>query len=127
MVHGLVAGPSSEEALGLLPVSFWERLDRLSPGLPARRRFGDGWRCGTVTPGRPERTGLMVHDASGVDGPDWRTRGERQMEGTAEQVVGIDNRLEIQQDGTMAVVTPGLADGSRGALDKGEERIPADT
>ncbi|KAJ1149081.1 hypothetical protein NDU88_001899 [Pleurodeles waltl] len=82
-----------------------------------------------VTSGRPDRTSLAGHRASGVDGPDWRTRGESQMEGTAEQVVDIDtdNRIEIQQDGTMSVVTPGLADGSRGALVQVAERIPADT
>ncbi|KAJ1091326.1 hypothetical protein NDU88_004453 [Pleurodeles waltl] len=82
-----------------------------------------------VTPRRPERSSLAVHCASGVDGPDWRTRGESQVEGTAEQVVDIDtdHRMESQQDGTMAVVTPELADGSRGALDHGAQRIPADT
>ncbi|KAJ1167114.1 hypothetical protein NDU88_007507 [Pleurodeles waltl] len=74
-----------------------------------------------VAPDRPERTILTVHRASGAASSDWRTRGERQMRGTAEQVVDIDtaNRVEIQQDGTMAVVTPGLADGSVGTLDQG--------
>ncbi|KAJ1156334.1 hypothetical protein NDU88_009058 [Pleurodeles waltl] len=38
MVHGLVAEPSREEALGLLRGTFWERPVCLSPGLPARRQ-----------------------------------------------------------------------------------------
>ncbi|KAJ1091325.1 hypothetical protein NDU88_004452 [Pleurodeles waltl] len=38
MVQGLVAGPSSEETLGLLRGTFWEHQDCPSPGLPARRR-----------------------------------------------------------------------------------------
>ncbi|KAJ1176519.1 hypothetical protein NDU88_001797 [Pleurodeles waltl] len=37
MVQGLVTGPTSEEALGLLHGTFWEHPDHLSPGLPARR------------------------------------------------------------------------------------------
>ncbi|KAJ1080586.1 hypothetical protein NDU88_000781 [Pleurodeles waltl] len=68
-----------------------------------------------------------VHRASGVDGPDWRTRVDSQVEGTAAQVVATDtdHRIEIQQDGTMALVTPGSANGSNGELEQGAERIPA--
>ncbi|KAJ1150047.1 hypothetical protein NDU88_002845 [Pleurodeles waltl] len=80
-----------------------------------------------VTPGRSGRTGLVAHCASGVEDPDWRTRGECQMEGTAEPSVDADNRIDIQQDGAMAVVVPGLADGLSGALNQGEARISADT
>ncbi|KAJ1162868.1 hypothetical protein NDU88_003333 [Pleurodeles waltl] len=81
-----------------------------------------------VTPGRPERTNVVAHRASGVDGPDWRTGGDSQVEGTAAQVVATDtnHRIEIQQDGTMAMVTSVSADGSNGELEQGAERIPAD-
>ncbi|KAJ1218104.1 hypothetical protein NDU88_005689 [Pleurodeles waltl] len=63
-----------------------------------------------VTPGRSGRTGLVAHGVSGVDGSDWRISGENQIEGTAEQGVDADTRIEIQQDGTMAVVVLALAD-----------------
>ncbi|KAJ1104844.1 hypothetical protein NDU88_002253 [Pleurodeles waltl] len=68
----------------------------------------------------------MAHRASGVDGPDWRTFGDSQVDSTAAEVVATDtdHRIEIQQDGTMAVVTPGSADGSNGELEQGVERIP---
>ncbi|KAJ1122396.1 hypothetical protein NDU88_000885 [Pleurodeles waltl] len=80
-----------------------------------------------VTPGRPKRSGSVAHRASGVNAPDWRTRGDSQVEGTATQMVATDTdrRIEIQQDGTMVVVTPGSADGSSGELEQGVERIPA--
>ncbi|KAJ1143140.1 hypothetical protein NDU88_009451 [Pleurodeles waltl] len=115
------------------------------PGYPARVKVLSGgkshiferpveiWRWlemwDKVAPARPERASLTVHRASGVASPDWRTRRERQMEGTVEQVVDIDpaNRVEIQHDGTMAVVTPGLDDGSVATLDQGTEKFPADT
>ncbi|KAJ1099742.1 hypothetical protein NDU88_004840 [Pleurodeles waltl] len=42
MVYGLVGGPSSEGAVGLLRGAFWERLDRLSPEVTARRRGHNG-------------------------------------------------------------------------------------
>ncbi|KAJ1153486.1 hypothetical protein NDU88_006245 [Pleurodeles waltl] len=108
---GGCGGAARERPIGLSPKEVWRWLEMWDK----------------VTPGRPERTGLAVHRASGVDGPDWRTRGESQMEGSTEQVVDIDNRTEIQQDKTVAEVTPGLADGSRGVLDQVAERIPTDT
>ncbi|KAJ1098815.1 hypothetical protein NDU88_003922 [Pleurodeles waltl] len=82
-----------------------------------------------VAPGRPERTGLTVHRPSGEASPDWRIHRERQLEGTAAQVVDIaaGTRVEIKQDGTMAVVTPGLADGSMGTMVQGAEMFPVDT
>ncbi|KAJ1170316.1 hypothetical protein NDU88_002194 [Pleurodeles waltl] len=72
-------------------------------------------------------TGLTVHRPSGAASPDWRIRGERQLEGTADQVVDIAaaTRVEIQHDGNMAVVTPGVADGSVGTMDQGAEMFPS--
>ncbi|KAJ1098111.1 hypothetical protein NDU88_003227 [Pleurodeles waltl] len=82
-----------------------------------------------VAPGMPERTGLTVHRPLGEASPDWTIRGQRQLEGVADQVVDIDatTRLEIQHDGTMTVVTPGLADGSMEMMDQGAEMVPVDT
>ncbi|KAJ1209338.1 hypothetical protein NDU88_004716 [Pleurodeles waltl] len=79
-----------------------------------------------VTSGRSERTGVVAHRASGADGPDWRTSGDSQLEGTVAQVAATDSahRIEIQQDGTMAVVASGSADGSSGELEQGAERVP---
>ncbi|KAJ1205302.1 hypothetical protein NDU88_000737 [Pleurodeles waltl] len=67
---------------------------------------------------RMERTGLTVHCSSGPASPDWRSCGERQLEGTADQIVDIvaPTRVEIEQDGTMGVVTPGSTDGSMGTM-----------
>ncbi|KAJ1157217.1 hypothetical protein NDU88_009932 [Pleurodeles waltl] len=78
---------------------------------------------------QPERIGLTVHHPLGVASLDWRTYGERQLEGTADQVVDIAaaTRVEIQHDGTMAVVTPGLADESMGTMVQGTGMFPVDT
>ncbi|KAJ1148574.1 hypothetical protein NDU88_001402 [Pleurodeles waltl] len=80
-------------------------------------------------PGRLERTGLTDHCPSGAASLDWRICKERQLEGTADQVLDIvaSTRVEIQQNGTMAMVTPGLADGSMGTMVPGAEMIPVDT
>ncbi|KAJ1188907.1 hypothetical protein NDU88_005663 [Pleurodeles waltl] len=87
--------------------------------------------CMALRLGRPLPLSLQSEQEFGprdwepADGPGWSGsqpgETERQMEGTAEHVVDIDtaNRVEIQQDGTMVVVTPGLADGSKGTLDQG--------
>ncbi|KAJ1189964.1 hypothetical protein NDU88_006705 [Pleurodeles waltl] len=72
--------------------------------------------------------------ASGTTGepfptsPDWRSRGERQLEGTADQIVDIaaPTRVEIQQDGTIVVVTPGSTDGSVEMMVLGAESLPVD-
>ncbi|KAJ1190878.1 hypothetical protein NDU88_000197 [Pleurodeles waltl] len=78
-----------------------------------------------VTPGRPVRTGSVAHPVSGVDGPDCRTVGDSQLEDTTAQVVATatDHGIEIQQDGTMAVLTAGSAAGPSGELEQGAKRI----
>ncbi|KAJ1145579.1 hypothetical protein NDU88_011865 [Pleurodeles waltl] len=78
-----------------------------------------------VTLGRSERTGGVAHRASEADGKDWRTRGGSQLEGTVAQMAAADSahRIEIQQDGTMAVVTAGSANGSSGELEWGTEKV----
>ncbi|KAJ1209477.1 hypothetical protein NDU88_004855 [Pleurodeles waltl] len=82
-----------------------------------------------AAPGRMERTGLTVHCPSGPASPDWRSCRERQWEGTADQVVDMTatTRVEIQQDGTMAVVTPRSTDGSKGTMVLGAEVLTVDT
>ncbi|KAJ1152391.1 hypothetical protein NDU88_005166 [Pleurodeles waltl] len=69
-----------------------------------------------ATPGSLVRTGGVAHRASGVDGPDWRTHGGSLLEGTVARGSAVDPalRIETQQDGTVAVVLDGLADGSGG-------------
>ncbi|KAJ1135351.1 hypothetical protein NDU88_001791 [Pleurodeles waltl] len=57
----------------------------------------------------PGRSGLGATCASGADGSDWRKRGESQMQGSAQRGVCSGSRIDIQQDGTMAVVVPELA------------------
>ncbi|KAJ1096135.1 hypothetical protein NDU88_001279 [Pleurodeles waltl] len=82
-----------------------------------------------AAPSRTERIGLTVCCPLGPASPDWRSRGERQLEGTVEQVVDIvaPTRVEIQQDGIMAVVTPGSTDGSMGTTVPGVETVPVET
>ncbi|KAJ1197700.1 hypothetical protein NDU88_001556 [Pleurodeles waltl] len=65
----------------------------------------------------------------GPANPDWRFHRERQLEGMADQVVNIvaPTRVEIQQDGTIPVVTPGSTDGSKGMMVPGVETLPVDT
>ncbi|KAJ1213559.1 hypothetical protein NDU88_001193 [Pleurodeles waltl] len=61
------------------------------------------------------------------DGPDWRTRGGRLLEGTVAQGSAVEPalRIEIPQDGTMAVESAGSADGSGVQLELGSEMVPA--
>ncbi|KAJ1157270.1 hypothetical protein NDU88_009985 [Pleurodeles waltl] len=55
----------------------------------------------------------MARRASGADGSDWRTREGGQTEDSMHQGAVDDPapRIEIQQDGTMAVVPAGSVDG----------------
>ncbi|KAJ1088000.1 hypothetical protein NDU88_001159 [Pleurodeles waltl] len=71
-------------------------------------------RASEVGPGWASLSVLVNGPAS----PDWRIRGDRELVGTTDQVVDIvaSTRVEIQQDGTMAVVTPRSADGSMGTM-----------
>ncbi|KAJ1140747.1 hypothetical protein NDU88_007085 [Pleurodeles waltl] len=64
---------------------------------------------------------------SGANGPDWRSCNNGQLEDAVAHVSAKDSahRVEIQQDGTMAVVSTGLAGGVNGELDRGTERVPA--
>ncbi|KAJ1194249.1 hypothetical protein NDU88_003538 [Pleurodeles waltl] len=67
-----------------------------------------------VAPGRTEGTGGVTHRASGVESLDWRSHDAgRQVDGwTGGSVVDSHHRVEIQQDGTMAVVSTDLAGGT---------------
>ncbi|KAJ1154177.1 hypothetical protein NDU88_006931 [Pleurodeles waltl] len=82
-----------------------------------------------AVPGKLDRTGLTVHCPSGPASLDWRYRGERQREGTADEVVDMiaPTRVEIQQDETMAMITPGSTVGSMGTMVLGAVVLPVDT
>ncbi|KAJ1166512.1 hypothetical protein NDU88_006912 [Pleurodeles waltl] len=64
--------------------------------------------------GRPAGTNGVARRASGADDPYWQTREGGQTEVSMDRVSEDDPapRIEIQQDGTMAVVPAGLVDGS---------------
>ncbi|KAJ1117900.1 hypothetical protein NDU88_006096 [Pleurodeles waltl] len=87
-------------------------------------RWAEMW--DKAAPSRMEKTGLTVHYSSGPASPDWRSCGERRLEGTADQIVDIvaSTTVEIQQDGTMAVVTPGSTDGLMGTMVPGAGVTP---
>ncbi|KAJ1177221.1 hypothetical protein NDU88_002482 [Pleurodeles waltl] len=51
----------------------------------------------TVALGRIEGPGGVTHRASGAESPDWRSHGTGQL-------VDSHHRVEIQKDGTMAMV-----------------------
>ncbi|KAJ1112929.1 hypothetical protein NDU88_001190 [Pleurodeles waltl] len=70
-----------------------------------------------------QRASLTVHRASVL-----RVRTGELAGRDTEQVVDIDtsNRVVIQHDGTMAMVPPGLDDGSVGTLDQGAKKLPVD-
>ncbi|KAJ1197838.1 hypothetical protein NDU88_001684 [Pleurodeles waltl] len=80
-----------------------------------------------VTLGRPERTGGVSPLASGAEGPDWRPRDTGQLEdaGTCGSAADSAGRVEIQQDGTMAVVSAGLAGGLDVDLERRAEGVSA--
>ncbi|KAJ1157157.1 hypothetical protein NDU88_009872 [Pleurodeles waltl] len=78
-------------------------------------------------PGRSGRSGLVATRASDVDGSDWQNHGESQMQASAQRGVSSDSRIEIQQDGTMAVVVPELAAKLTVAPDQEMEMISVDT
>ncbi|KAJ1190331.1 hypothetical protein NDU88_007069 [Pleurodeles waltl] len=61
--------------------------------------------------GRMEGAGGVASRASGVESLDWRSRmvGPLQDTGTGGSAVNSIPKVEIQQDGTMAVVSAGLA------------------
>ncbi|KAJ1146642.1 hypothetical protein NDU88_012906 [Pleurodeles waltl] len=56
-----------------------------------------------VAPGRLEESGGAARRASGSESPDWRSHGSGRLEESC-------HRVEIQRDGTMAVV-PANSDG----------------
>ncbi|KAJ1115909.1 hypothetical protein NDU88_004129 [Pleurodeles waltl] len=64
---------------------------------------------------------------SGVDDTDWRKRGESQTQISAQGTAGADGRVEIQQDGTMAVVMPEMTDESTEPSDVRMESVSVDT
>ncbi|KAJ1143980.1 hypothetical protein NDU88_010282 [Pleurodeles waltl] len=80
-----------------------------------------------VAPDRPERAGSVTGCVSNLDDSDWRNRRENQMEGSTGWGASDDGRLEIQQDGTMEVVSPGLSAGLTVTPDLGVEMIPIDS
>ncbi|KAJ1192470.1 hypothetical protein NDU88_001777 [Pleurodeles waltl] len=78
-----------------------------------------------VTPGRTDRTEWASPRTSGLDGPDWRSHDDGQLKNTVARGWAKDSthRVEIQQDGTMAIVTAGSAKGLNGELEPGAERV----
>ncbi|KAJ1164953.1 hypothetical protein NDU88_005385 [Pleurodeles waltl] len=72
-----------------------------------------------ATPSRLTGTGGVAHRASRADGPDWRIRKGDLSEDTVTRGLDVDPalRIEIQQDGTMAAIPAGSADGSGGRPD----------
>ncbi|KAJ1153230.1 hypothetical protein NDU88_005991 [Pleurodeles waltl] len=67
-----------------------------------------------ATPSRLTGTGGVAHRTSRSDGPDWRIREGDLSEDTVARGLDVDPalRIEIQQDGTMAAIPAGTADGS---------------
>ncbi|KAJ1158470.1 hypothetical protein NDU88_011158 [Pleurodeles waltl] len=64
--------------------------------------------------GGPAGTSGVAQRTSGADGPDWRTRECGKTKASMDRGV-VDHsppRIEIQQDGTMAVAPAGSVDGS---------------
>ncbi|KAJ1116147.1 hypothetical protein NDU88_004366 [Pleurodeles waltl] len=57
-----------------------------------------------VAPGRTEGSGGVSRRAPGAESPDWRSHGTGRL-------TDLCHRVEIQQDGTMAVVAADLAGG----------------
>ncbi|KAJ1117805.1 hypothetical protein NDU88_006001 [Pleurodeles waltl] len=70
-------------------------------------------------PGRTEGLGSVTHWASEEDSPDWRSRDAGRLvdAGTGGSAVDSHHRVEIQQDGTMAVVAADLVGGT--AVERG--------
>ncbi|KAJ1170445.1 hypothetical protein NDU88_002322 [Pleurodeles waltl] len=64
---------------------------------------------------------------SGVNDTDWRKRGESQTQISAQGTSGADGRVEIQQEGTMAVVVPEMTDESTDPSDVRMESVSVDT
>ncbi|KAJ1199382.1 hypothetical protein NDU88_003218 [Pleurodeles waltl] len=64
-----------------------------------------------VAPDRSELPESLAGRVTGVDGSDWRNHGESQTEVFAGWGGSRYSRIEIQQDGTMAMVVPELAAG----------------
>ncbi|KAJ1082061.1 hypothetical protein NDU88_002231 [Pleurodeles waltl] len=64
-----------------------------------------------VAPGGTEGTGGVTHQASGMESPYWRSRDAGRLvdAGTGGSAVDSHHRVEIQQNGTMAVVATDLA------------------
>ncbi|KAJ1169215.1 hypothetical protein NDU88_001121 [Pleurodeles waltl] len=74
-----------------------------------------------VALGRKEGTGGVALRASGEESLDWRSHEAGQLvdAGTGRSAVDSNQRVEIQQDGTMAVMSTGLAGGLD--VERGEE------
>ncbi|KAJ1101514.1 hypothetical protein NDU88_006581 [Pleurodeles waltl] len=66
-----------------------------------------------AVPGRTKRAGGFASWVSGAESPDWRSRETGQLAdaGTSSSAHDSSHRVEIQQYGTMAVVSTGLAGG----------------
>ncbi|KAJ1089399.1 hypothetical protein NDU88_002550 [Pleurodeles waltl] len=64
---------------------------------------------------------------SGVDDTDWRKRGESRNQISARGASGADGSVEIQQDGTMAVVVTEMTDESTEPSDVRMESVSVDS
>ncbi|KAJ1173474.1 hypothetical protein NDU88_005306 [Pleurodeles waltl] len=76
-----------------------------------------------VAPSVSDRACSAADPMSGLDGSDWRKRKEGRMNDYTGQGASDNSRIEIQQDGTMAVVSPGLSAGLTLAPDLGVETM----
>ncbi|KAJ1095998.1 hypothetical protein NDU88_001147 [Pleurodeles waltl] len=80
-----------------------------------------------VGPGRSGQSGVGSARTSGVDGTDWRRRGEGQTQVSGQQCDNSVSRIEIQQDGTMVVVNPEQTIELADSLEGGVEMLSVDS
>ncbi|KAJ1139957.1 hypothetical protein NDU88_006318 [Pleurodeles waltl] len=79
-----------------------------------------------AVPGRTERAGGIAFWAPGAESPYWRSLEADQPvdAGTGGSAEDSSHRVEIQQDGTMAVVSTGLVGGRDVELGRGAGGVP---
>ncbi|KAJ1149310.1 hypothetical protein NDU88_002120 [Pleurodeles waltl] len=92
---------------------------------------GDFWRYlemwDKVGSGSIGRSGVGSTRTSGVEGADWRRRGDALMQVTGQLCDNSVSRIEIPQDGTMAVADPVQAVDIADSSDGGAEMLLVDS
>ncbi|KAJ1125398.1 hypothetical protein NDU88_003830 [Pleurodeles waltl] len=76
-----------------------------------------------VGPGSSGWAGVGSARTSGVDGADWRRRGDAPLRVTAQRCDNYVSRFEIQQDGTMVVTDSVQAIDIAASSDGGTEML----